>query len=106
MRAASITDEPNGISSDWHPSEMAVEAARSSFASCYGFLRGRETLASSTRQITVLRESPPCQERETDGSDPEELEGVPDEQQDQQVQPAGTAVIDDRGWSVPEKMET
>lgn len=39
MRAAPITDKPKGISSDWHPSGMALEAARRSFASYYGFLR-------------------------------------------------------------------
>lgn len=83
MRAASITDEPNGISSDWHPSGMALEAARRSFASYYSFLRCHETLASSARQITVLRGSRPCQEGWADRSDPEEREGIPDEQQGQ-----------------------
>lgn len=34
---------------------------------------------------------------QTDGADPEELEGVPDENQDHQVEPAGAAVVDDRG---------
>lgn len=34
---------------------------------------------------------------EADGADPEEFEGVPDGQQDQQVEPARTAVVDDRG---------
>lgn len=34
---------------------------------------------------------------DADGSDPEEPEGVPDEQQDQQVEPAGAAVVNDRG---------
>ena len=97
MRAASITDESNGISSDWHPSGMALEAAHRSFASCNGFLRCRGTLASSTRQITVLRESRPCQEGEADRYDPEELAGIPDEQQGQQVQPVGAATVDDRG---------
>lgn len=38
-----------------------------------------------------------CELDEADWSDPEELEGIPDEQQDQQVQPAGAAVVDDRG---------
>lgn len=37
------------------------------------------------------------EEHEADRSDPDELEGVPDEQHDQQVEPAGAAVIDDRG---------
>lgn len=37
------------------------------------------------------------EEHEADRSDPDELEGIPGEQQDQQVEPAGTVVVDDRG---------
>ena len=39
----------------------------------------------------------PYKLNEAAGSDPEHLEGVPDEEQDQQVEPAGAAVVDDRG---------
>lgn len=38
---------------------MAVEAARSSFASYYGFLRGRGTLASSSPIVTIRRQTYP-----------------------------------------------
>ena len=39
----------------------------------------------------------PHEPDEADGADPEHLEGVPDRQQNQQVEPAGTAVVGDRG---------
>ena len=78
-----------GFSPFWHGARGCIQVIRSR----YGFLRCHGTLATSTRQFPMLRESRPRQECAAERSGPDELVGIPEDQQGQQVEPVSAAAV-------------